>query len=134
MDYNIVLDDYTLNKEEYNELYRKLTSEQKVYTNIELFYKMINNKDYSSAYDVLDNTFKNKYFKTLDKFESYIKKNFYEYTMVKSNIDIQNKESYFICTIQISSGVALSSYQSNITFFVKLNEGSDFKLSFEINT
>ena len=43
-------------------------------TNINKYIEMINNKDYTAAYSVLDETFKNNYFGTVNNLEQYINK------------------------------------------------------------
>ena len=50
MDYTILLDNYTIKTEEFITTYNKASDAKKVATDIEIFIKMINNKDYKNAY------------------------------------------------------------------------------------
>ena len=78
MNFTVMLDSYTIENKEFIELYKKATNGQKVATNINKFFEMINAKDYSSAYKVLDTEFKNNYFRTEKEFEDFIEQRLYK--------------------------------------------------------
>ena len=59
MNYTVLLDNYTLDTEEFKEEYSGLDESGKIATNIDKFIKCINNKDYQQAYSFLDEEFKN---------------------------------------------------------------------------
>lgn len=130
MQYNIILDQYTLEIPEVLNKYNNLETEQKVAVCVNTFFDMINNKDYESAYNKLNNSFKNKNFKNLNEFKKYIKDNFFD----------NNKATYSSC--EESEGVYIihcsyenieSSSNKNKDFVVKLKEGMDFEMSFNID-
>ncbi len=129
LDYNIQLDDYTLEKASYIEEYNKAESVDKANTNIAKFFKMINNKDYEAAYNVLDETYRKNNFSTLDKFKYYVKTQFFDYTTVTEIKDVTKSSSYYVCTIVTSSR---DGKEKTETFVVSLEEGTNFKLSFTV--
>lgn len=131
MDYTIILDDYTIKTVDFIKEYDSSEDSQKVYTNIEIFIKMINNKDYEAAYGVLNETFKADNFETIEVFTEYMKNNFFDYTIIESIKNMKKSGSYFICEFNTSSGIALASEKGTETFIVALNDGTDFELSFD---
>lgn len=131
MKYTVLLDNYTVETEEFKSTYSGLSESEKIATNIDKFIKCINNKDYSQAYGFLDEGFKNNYFKDVQDFKEYINNNFYDYNIV-GKIDIQNEGNIFICKIPIKSGVGVGASSTTKTIIMQLNEGTDFVMSFSI--
>lgn len=131
MKYTVLLDDYTVETDEYKEKYSKLNESNKISTNIEKFIKCINNKDYNQAYSFLDEGFKNNYFNNLNDFIKYIENNFYE-NNVLGKIDIQNEGNTFICKIPIKSGSGAGAKTMTKTIFMELREGTNFVMSFNM--
>lgn len=131
-EYTVMLDDYTIETDEYIKIYDEATIEEKISTNIVRFFQRINLKDYVGAYGLLNETFKKNNFDTLEKFEQYAKDNFYEYTVVDTIQEIKKSGAYYACIVNTKSGVNLSSYNSKETFIVYLKEGTEFELSFTI--
>ena len=94
---------------------------------------MINTKDYSHAYELLDGTFRNNNFDTLDKFKEYVNENFFDYNLnTTGNIDIDNEGSTYIYTTKIKSGVGSAAESKNLTIIMQLREGTDFVMSFSL--
>ena len=63
-EFTIELDDYTILSEEFLKLYDEANVTKKVSTNVEQFIKIINNQDYTQAYELLNESFKNSNFST----------------------------------------------------------------------
>lgn len=129
-DYKIMLDNYTTNNEQYQNVYEQASDEEKVNTNILKFIRLINEKDYNNAYALLDEQYRNNNFKSLEDFENYIKENFWNNNIATVN-SIENVSGTFVCDVQIKSGNGLSAEEMNKQFIVKLLEGTDFVMSFE---
>ena len=131
MNYNVRLDNYTIITENYKNKYNKLDNESKVKTNVDMFIKMINSSDYRHAYNKLDETFRNNNFGSVENFESYIKENFFEnnYLIVDK---IEQKGEYYVVSTTLKSDISSAADSMNKNFIVKLNEGTDFVMSFEI--
>lgn len=131
MNYTVQLDNYTIENEELVEEYEKLKTVDKGAENAKKFFQMLNMKDYKSAYNKLDDTFKNNNFSTLQIFENYIKQRTF-------NSNIINIESYTmidteIYTYKVNIQNALNiEEQYNYNIIIKLLEGTDFVMSFEI--
>ncbi len=78
MNYTVIIDTYTIDIPEFLDKYNKGTPQEKVLLNLNKFMQSINNKDYKFAYSLLADGFKQNNFQTLDKFEGYIKTNFFD--------------------------------------------------------
>ena len=132
-EYTILLDNYTIKVDTYEEDYSKLTQSEKVQANVYIFLQMINTKDYSHAYELLDETFRNNNFDTLDKFKEYVNINFFNYNLnTTSNVDISNEGSTYIYETKIRSGVGSAAETKNLTVIMQLKEGTDFVMSFSL--
>ena len=132
MKYTVQLDEYTILPDEYIQAYEAATDEQKVQTNIDTFFKMINTKDYKAAYNVLDDTFKQNNFATLDEFKEYAQNNFFDNTTITNVIDLSKTGTYYACTIATASDTSDSAQTGEETFIVALGNGTDFTLSFTV--
>ena len=133
MDYTVELDDYTIEYEQYDKEYENLKVEEKVANNINKWVKMINHRDYKAAYNVLDEAYKNNYFKTLEDFENYMKRYFPSHYEV--DFGDFSKESGSIYTMEITFK-DMSNENNNFdrTVIMKLKEGTDFVMSMNIFT
>lgn len=131
MDYSIILDTYTLDLPEFLEKYNSTNEQGKVVLNIQKFIDAINSYDYNYAYNYLSTGFKTNYFKTVQDFEKYIESTLYAKNEVsyesfeeqsglyKYKVKITNKENQTESTTK--------------TFIVKLNDGTDFEMSFNVD-
>ena len=132
-DYTIFLDNYTIKVDTYEEEYNKSSIDQKIQANVYIFLQMINTKDYSHAYELLDETFKNNNFDTLDKFKEYVNENFFDYNLnTTSNVDISNEGNTYIYETVIRSGAGSAAETKNLTVIMQLKEGTDFVMSFSL--
>lgn len=132
-DYTILLDNYTIKVDTYEEKYKNLPTEQKVQANVYIFLQMINTKDYRHAYELLDETFRNNNFDTLDKFEEYINTNFFSYNLnTTANVDISNEGSTYIYKTRLRSNAGSAAETKNLTVIMQLKEGTDFVMSFSL--
>lgn len=132
-DYTILLDNYTIKVDIYEEEYKKSSIDQKIQANVYIFLQMINTKDYSHAYELLDETFRNNNFDTLDKFKEYVNANFFDYNLnTTSNVDINNEGSTYIYETKIRSGAGSVAETKNLTVIMQLKEGTDFVMSFSL--
>ena len=132
-DYTVQLDNYTIKDEEYLEKYEKLSDLEKVSANVDTFMNMINTKDFKHAYEVLDETFKNNNFNTLDVFKEYINNYFFEYNLdTKTGVNVYNQEGTYVYETTIKSGAGSAAESKKLTVIMQLQEGTDFKMSFSI--
>lgn len=132
MNYTIKLDNYTVKMDGYDDKYAKLSDEDKVQSNVYIFLQMINTKDYKHAYNLLDDTYKNNNFNTLEKFEKYVKNNFFYYNLNSSNISINKEGNYYIYETTLKDNSSSAAEKKILTVIMKLQEGTDFVMSFSI--
>ena len=131
MNYTVLLDTYTIDIPEFTEKYNKSNNSEKAGMNVQKILDSLNDKDYKYAYSKLDETFKQNNFKTLEEFTTYWNKNTYEHnTMTFDNY--QNSGDLHIYTVTIKDKDNEASPAITKNFIVKLTEGTDFVMSFNI--
>lgn len=125
-DYTIELQENTIQDEEY----MALKSKEKVEENIKIVYNFLDNKEYESVYNVLDSEFKKNNFSTLEQFEEYAKETFFDYNVL-GNITIQEQGQNYIITVPYKDGNSSIAEKRKMNFVMKLQENTDFIISFE---
>ena len=78
MQYDVLLDVYTVDVPMFIEQYNESTDAEKAALNLQKVFSAINNKDYEYIYNKLDSTFKQNNFPTLADFEAYAENTFYD--------------------------------------------------------
>lgn len=129
--YNVKLDVYTILEDYFTNKYNALDDSSKAHTNVDIFLKMINSKDYKQAYNKLDENFRNNNLGSVDNFENYIKENFFENNYLEVN-EIEQKGEYYVVKTTLMNNISSAADSMEKNFVVKLNEGTDFVISFEI--
>lgn len=132
MKYSVILDNYTIETEEYVQKYNSASDSTKIATCINKFFKLIDSKEYKNAYSYLDDTFKQTNFNTVDKFETYAKQKFFNHNIVSIE-SAEKVGDVYSCKVQIKSGVSLSAMSEDITVIIMLKENTDFVMSFSMN-
>ena len=131
-DINVILDTYTIDVPEFIERYNKGKEQIKVGMNIEKITQALNKKDYNYIYGKLDETFKQDNFNTIDKFETYMKNNFFEIN--KANYEKFSKEGeIYIYQLKIKDSEEENANSKDITVIMKLLEDTNFVMSFNVN-
>lgn len=128
MNYKLQLDNYTIKDED---KYNILNKEQKVQYNIKQIISMLNMKDYQSIYNKLDENFKQNNFNTLNKLEEYLKANFYNHNKVVFKSYNKDIAPIYIYNVNIKN-IENEEQNKDIKIIIKLLEGTDFIMSFEI--
>lgn len=128
--YRVILDTYTIDLPEFLEKYQKNDYQIKAGMNIQKVFDAINDGDYKYAYNKLDETFRNNNFPIFDKFvenfgQKFFEKNTFEYQEIK-----QEGNSYTIKVLVWNQKDV--SEKKNITFAMRLLEGTNFEISFNI--
>lgn len=129
MNFTVILDTYTINLPEFTERYNKASDEEKVLLNIQKCFAAINDKDYNYVYSKLDNTFKSNNFKTLADFQKYISSNFFEKNEISAS-NARKRGDIYMYDIKIRNEEGTKSITK--TFVMRLNENTDFVMSFGI--
>lgn len=132
MNYTVQLDTYTIPTEKFKETYDKAEGEKKVQMNIDKFIQMVNRNDYKSSYNYIADGFKNNYLDTQDKFENYIKNEFFEYNNFEFDSIEQKGSNLYTCTLTLTDATGNSKDSKKITIIMQLNDNYDFKMSFSV--
>lgn len=131
MEYNALLDNYTIQTQHFVEEYNQLSSQEKVMVNIDKYFKMINSKDYETAYSKLDETFRNNNFQSLNQYKEYINNHFYEYNKIEY-LECTQQEDTYLYKIKITDATIARSQEISATIVMQLKEGTDFVMSFSV--
>ena len=131
MDYTVILDTYTIDLPEFLEKYENAKEEDKVILNLQKCFETLNNNDYKYVYNKLDATFKSNNFKTEADFEKYVKTNFFESNNAKSSNGKKQGDLYTY-EVTITDKTEKNTKTVKKTFVMRLNEGTDFVMSFSI--
>lgn len=131
MNYTTMLDTYTVDLPEFIEKYNESTSAEKAGMNMQKVVDALNNEDYSYIYSKLDDTFKANNFGSVEKFEEYIKNNLY----ISVNVEYSNYNSsgeLHMYDVTFKDKNNENSEPITKTFIIKLLEGTDFVMSFNV--
>ncbi len=130
MDYTVQLDTYTITTDKFKEEYSKANDNKKVIMNVDKFVQMINNYDYKAAYKVLNNIFKENNFENEELFKEYMKNTYYRYNDIVIN-NFSSENNTYICKATITNKDN-EEETKDMNIIMKLNQGTDFEMSFEI--
>lgn len=129
----ILLDTYTITTDKFKQEYEKADVQNKVMMNVDKWFQMLNNRDYTSAYNMLDETFRNNNFNgDLNAFEEYMRNKYplhYEVSYIRFQEqpgDVYSQE------ILLNEFGVENEIQLNFNIVMKLKEGTDFVMSFEV--
>ncbi len=130
--YEVFLDDYTIMPNYEKEEYNSLTEYQKAKENVKIFENMLNNKNYSAIYNVLDNAFRENNYKSVESLKSYLANNVYMINHIDiTDFDMDDSDYYvYECELQNEEN---SNEKKNMTIIIKLGEDTDFTMSFSFN-
>ncbi|MBQ3475763.1 MAG: hypothetical protein IJH76_03095 [Clostridia bacterium] len=134
-DYTVILDYYTVDIEEFSKKLNTTKTSDKIALNVTKFLDMINYSDYTSAYDMLDETFRNNKFGNINSFINYVQKTFFAI----NKADLSNfKEQGGVYTIEANIQnytTYIENSKTNViskTFIVKINDDGTCTMSFNI--
>ncbi len=130
--YTVMLDDYTIENVVFDQKYKNADELDKVILNIDKFFKMINMQDYTSAYEVLDATFKQNYFSTQQQFEEYMKGKFFRYNNVVYNSYVEPVTNLYSFNLTVSDKAEEKQETIDFNVIMQLLDGTDFVMSFEV--
>ena len=133
MQYEVLLDEYTYENDEFVKKYENLNNNRdKGILNIDKFFRMINLLDYESAYNTLDNTFKEQNFKTQKEFENYIKTKLFANNAISYQSYSNEISSLHVYELKITDATQKNTNEIKVNVIMQLKEGTDFVMSFSI--
>ena len=130
-DIEVLLDDYTIETDDFRTKYESASIESKAITDADKVMKMINTKDYRAIYNLLDETYKANNFATIDSLIDYLNTAFYSsnyYTV--SNVSEQGP--YYLVTITCKETAAASAVTKENRIIISVGEGTNFTMSFAL--
>ena len=128
--YTVTLDTYTILSDNFKNSYDKASPQGKVMLNADKWVQMLNNRDYTSAYKVLDETFRNNNFGTVDNFENYMRQNYGEHYKVTFG-DFSNEGDTYIQPLTLTP-ISGSNQTKEITIIMRLSDNYGYAMSFVI--
>ena len=131
MKYTTLLDTYTVDLPQFIERYNTSNNAERAGLNLQKVVDAMNNGDYEYIYNKLDETFRANNFPTQESFEQYIQNNLY----TSANVEFSNYQNSGELHIFDATFTDKSNENSNAitkTFIVKLLEGTDFVMSFNV--
>ena len=131
MNYEIIMDTYTIDLPEFVEKYNSANSQVKVGMNIEKILEAINRKDYQYVYNKLDDTFKSNNYPSLKDFEEEIKEKLFE----KNDLEYSNftqEGNTYIYELKVKNLNNTEDKEKDLTVIMSLKENTDFVMSFNI--
>lgn len=132
-DISILLDTYTLENEKFTETYQKADAQKKVQMNIDKWVQMLNNRDYTSAYKVLDENFANNTFKGQEEiFENYMRLKYPLHYEISFRDDFSQTNNLYVQTITLKDITGEDLEEKNIDIIMRLDDNLDFVMSFTV--
>lgn len=132
VDYDVILDTYTIDIPEFLETYNNALTQERVMLNLNKIMLALNDKDYKYAYNMLADNFKINNFKNLEAFKEYVKINFFDENEFEYKEFGNETGTYFTYKIIIKDASGQNEREVTKTFIMQLEEGTDFKLSFNV--
>ena len=129
MDFEIILDNYTLQDQDDIDEYLNLSDEEKIQYNIEKVFVMLSHREYSLVYNILDETFKANNFPNLNDFIKYVDNTFFIDNYMANTI-IQKQGNNYVIDVSYKNGTSSVAEAKEKSFVMKLLDNTDFVMSF----
>ena len=134
MKYTMLLDTYTIITDEFTEQYNSGTDDVKVKLNIDRWIKMLNNRDYKTAYNYLDETFRaNNFNNDQTVFESYMRDKYPGHYEVLYG-DIIERNGIYSQSIILKDITGEDETEYPLDMIMKLGDDMNFVMSFTLST
>ena len=131
MDFTLKLDSYTIISDKFKEAYDTSKEQYKVAMNIDKWIQMLNTRDYSHAYEVLDETFRNNNWASVEVFEQYMKEHFPLHYEVE-NVEYSNEGSTYVQKINLTDVTGKDKNVISLNIIMQLKENYEFVMSFSM--
>lgn len=132
-DFELLLDTYTITTEKFKQEYENANEQKKVMMNVDKWIQMLNNRDYTTAFNMLDETFRNNNFNGDENvFEEYMRNRYplhYKASYGQFEKRLENIYSQQVFFKEIDEKAEAES-SKEINIIMKLNENAEFVMSF----
>lgn len=129
MDITIQLDTYTIPSEKFTSTYEKQKPNKKVLMNIDRWVQMLNTRNYKTAYEVLDETYRNNTYGSEENFENMMREKLPLHYEVEY-MDFSQEGDLYSQKIVLTDILGEDSTKIEITIIMQLKEEFDFIMSF----
>ena len=129
MEFTMELDTYTIPTEQFKKTYRTANQQKRVMMNIDKWIQMLNNRDYTSAYKVLNETFRNNNFGSEEKFVAYMKEKYPLHYKIEFS-SFSEEGSAYVQSIKLKEIGSENAEGKALDIIMKLKEDIDFEMSF----
>ena len=131
LNYEMLLDTYTIISDNFKETYNSSDEQHKVAMNIDKWVQMLNTRDYTHAYEELDETFRNNNWESEEVFEQYMRENFplhydVEYTTYSS------EGSTYVQQINLTDITGKTEGTISLNIIMQLKDNYEFVMSFSL--
>ena len=131
MEFTLMLDSYTIISDNFKETYDSSGEQYKIAMNIDKWMQMLNNRDYTHAYEVLDETFRNNNWGSEEAFEQYMREN------VPLHYDVEYKtysseNATYVQRIDLTDITGKTGETISLNIIMQLKDNYNFVMSFEI--
>ena len=100
--------------------------------NIDKWIQMLNNRDYKTAYSVLDENYKDNTFENEEQFESFMREKLPLHYEVEYSNFLEEKNIYSM-DIKLTDITKESEEQKQMTIIMQLKDDLDFAMSFSFD-
>ena len=104
MNYNLILDLYTVDLPEFIDQYNTATNEEKVVLNVQKIEEALKDKDYEYLYNKLDTTFRSSKYPTEDDLQKYIQNNISKESTIEF-VELINEGEIYIYKAKIKDNI-----------------------------
>lgn len=129
MNFTIQLDTYTIPTEKFLDNYEKAKEDKRVKMNIEKWIQMLNNRDYASAYSVLDETYQDSNFVSVEEFETKMRESLPLHYKIEYKDASKENETY-IQNIVLSDITGEEEKSLHMSIIMQLKDDYEFVMSF----
>lgn len=130
LNFTVKFDNYTIPTEKFTTTYKNVTNEQKIQMNVDKFIQMINRQDYKTSYALIDDGFKNNYFKTNEEFEEFIKNKFFLYNSISFKSIEDKGNNTYVVNVEISDITEENPENNEMTIIIQLKDDMNFIIAF----
>ena len=131
MSYKVRLDTYTIISDNFKETYDSSNEEYKVAMNIDKWVQMLNNRDYTHAYEVLDETFKSNNWGSVEAFEQYMRESFPLHYEVEY-ATYSSEGSTYVQQINLTDITGETEGTISLNIIMQLKDNYEFVMSFSL--
>ena len=130
MNFNMMLDAYTIELPQTIEAYTGASIEERMNLDIQTIIMAINDENYKYLYGILEDNFK-KNFSSQEDLEKYLKEIFYKYNKADEEFYLREFNTYFQCTIKIMNSKD-ENESKNVVFKIYEEDNYKYKISISL--